>query len=170
MNLSEPEGHSPRNEGARGFHLQAAAVPDFVTTEGQYSPVHYLLYKIQLLLDSDPAVQTHDYELIKIAELLEATERQGAVLSKRYIPLCLFIFDAPPEEWSRRTYCNYFEIVHHGRVGMVLSSTKISLSRVNSRQTRQKCSCWSCTIPSKAFLKRGTTGAREPEGRKDEAA
>ena len=145
-------------------------MPDFVTTEGQRSPVHYLLYEIQLLFDSDTAVQTHDYELSKIAELLEATEGQGAVFSKRYIPLCLSIFDMPLEELSQCTYYNYFEIVHHGPRGMVLSSTKISPSRVNSRQTRQKCSCWSCTISSKAFSKRGTAGVREPERRKDEAA
>ena len=57
-----------------------------------------------------------------------------------------------------------------GRAGVVLSSAKISPSCVNSRQTRQKCSCWSWTIPSKALSRRGTTRAREPEGRKDEAA
>jgi type VI secretion system protein ImpJ len=94
-NLSEPEGHLPRGEGARRFRLQAAEVPDLLAAEGQRCAVHYLLYELRLLFDSDAAVQTHDYELIKIAELLRAAEGQGAVLSKRYIPPCLSIYASP---------------------------------------------------------------------------
>jgi type VI secretion system protein ImpJ len=95
MNLSEPDGQTPRGEGTRRFRLQAAEVPDLLATEDQRCPVHYLLYELRLLFDSDAAVQTHDYELIKIAELLRATEGQGAILSKRYIPPCLSLYASP---------------------------------------------------------------------------
>jgi type VI secretion system protein ImpJ len=95
LNLSEPEGHTPRGEGLRRFRLQEVEVSDFLAAEGQRRAVHYLLYELRLLFDSDAAVQTHDYELIKIAELQRATEGQGAILSKRYIPPCLSIFASP---------------------------------------------------------------------------
>src|SRR5919198_2237013 len=94
-NLLESEGHPPRGERARRFRLQAAEVPDLLATEDQRCPVHYLLYELRLLFESDAAVQTHDYELIKIAELLRAAEGQGAVLSKRYSPPCLSIYASP---------------------------------------------------------------------------
>src|SRR5262249_23753952 len=91
-NLAEPDGQTPRGEGARRFRLQASEVPDLLATEGQSCPVHYLLYELRLLFDSDAAVHTHDYELLKIAELLRATEGRGAALSNRYIPPCLSIY------------------------------------------------------------------------------
>jgi type VI secretion system protein ImpJ len=75
--------------------LQEAEVPDLLATDGQRHAVHYRLYELCLLFDSDAAMQTHAYALIKIAELLRATEGQGAVLSKRYIPPCLSIFASP---------------------------------------------------------------------------
>lgn len=109
MNLSEPEGHPRRGEEARRFRLQAAEVPDLLAREGQRCAVHYLLYELRLLFDSDAAVQTHDYELIKIAELLRATESQGAMLSKRYIPPCLSLCLAragwPPQRNPRSVDC-----------------------------------------------------------------
>jgi type VI secretion system protein ImpJ len=95
LNLSEPEGDTPRGEGVRRFRLQEVEVPDLLAAEGQSRGVHYLLYELRLLFDSDAAVHTHDYELIKIAELLRTTEGRGAILSKRYIPPCLSLFASP---------------------------------------------------------------------------
>jgi type VI secretion system protein ImpJ len=94
-NLYEPDGHTPRGDKSRRFSLQESEVPDLLAVDGQGCTVHYLMYELQLFFESDAAVHTHDYELIKVAELLRATEGQGAVLSKRYIPPCLSIYTSP---------------------------------------------------------------------------
>jgi len=95
MNLYEPDGHTAGGDRSRRFSLQESEVPDLFATDGQRCAVHYLIYELRLFFESDAAVQTHDYELIKVAELLRATEGQGAVLSKRYIPPCLSTYASP---------------------------------------------------------------------------
>src|SRR5262249_37415898 len=94
-NLYEPDGHTPRGDKSRRFSLQESEVPDLLAVDDQGCTVHYLIYEVQLCCESDAAVHTHDYELIKVAELLRATEGQGTVLSKRYIPPCLSIYTSP---------------------------------------------------------------------------
>ena len=90
-----PDNNATVVEQGRRFSLQELEVPDLFAEDGQSCALQYLMHEVRLFFDSDAAVQTHDYELVKIAELLHAAEGQGAVLSKRYIPPSLSVNASP---------------------------------------------------------------------------
>jgi type VI secretion system protein ImpJ len=92
---SAPGGSAAAAERHWRFSLQEAETPDLFAEDGQRASLHYLIHEAGLFFDSDAAVHTQDYELVKIAELLRATEGQGAVLSKRYIPPALSVHASP---------------------------------------------------------------------------
>jgi type VI secretion system protein ImpJ len=78
----------------RRFSLQESDTPDLFTGNDQSSALQYLIHEVRILFE-DEIAHSQDYELIKIAELLRATERQGTLLSNRYIPPCLSISASP---------------------------------------------------------------------------
>lgn len=82
-------------EKQRRFSLQEVDTPDLFAENGQIAGLQYLMHEVRLLFDQDAAVQSPDYELIKIAEVLRTAEAQGAVLSKRYIPPALSVYASP---------------------------------------------------------------------------
>jgi type VI secretion system protein ImpJ len=77
------------------FSLQERETPDFFTVNAQSASLQYLLLEVRLLFDRDAAVQSQEYEVVKIAEVLRAAQGQGAVLSRRYIPPSLSIHASP---------------------------------------------------------------------------
>jgi type VI secretion system protein ImpJ len=89
---AEPEGST---DSPRRFRLREAVTPDLYTGDGQSCALHYLIHEVRLLFDGDAVLNNQEYELIKIAELLRATEGQGAVFSRRYIPPVLAIHASP---------------------------------------------------------------------------
>jgi type VI secretion system protein ImpJ len=90
---SELADNATAAEKHRRFSLQEAETPDLFARDGQNTSLQYLLHEVRLFFEPDAAVQSQDYELVKIAELLR--EGQGAILSKRYIPPSLSIYSSP---------------------------------------------------------------------------
>jgi type VI secretion system protein ImpJ len=82
-------------EKQRRYSLQEFETPDLFAETGQNASLQYLMHEVRLLFDQDAAVQSEDYELVKIAEVVRAGEGQGAVLSKRYIPPSLSVHTSP---------------------------------------------------------------------------
>jgi type VI secretion system protein ImpJ len=87
------DGSHTAGETQRRFSLQESETPDLLAEDGQRCSLHYLVHEVRLFFEADTAVQTQDYELVKIAELLR--EGQGVVLSKRYIPPALSVQASP---------------------------------------------------------------------------
>jgi type VI secretion system protein ImpJ len=77
------------------FSLREAETPDLFAADGEPCAVHYLIYDLQLIFDPDTQVSAHEYELVKVAEVLRAAESPGAVLSRRYIPPALAVQASP---------------------------------------------------------------------------
>ena len=84
--LVDVANNSVEAETSRRFRLREVETPDFLAGDGQSCTLEYLVHDIKILFEGDVTIHTQDYELIKIAELLRATDGPGAVLSKRYIP------------------------------------------------------------------------------------
>jgi len=61
-------------EKHRRFSLQEAETPDLFARDGQNTSLQYLLHEVRLFFEPDAAVQSQDYELVKIAELLRRVE------------------------------------------------------------------------------------------------
>jgi type VI secretion system protein ImpJ len=81
-----------RGEERNGrFSIEERPTPDLLAADGQDAALKYLVYEVCILFEPEIS-DTLNYELIKIAELLRATEGQGAVLSRRYIPPSLSIY------------------------------------------------------------------------------
>jgi predicted component of type VI protein secretion system len=90
----ELDRHGGTADGQSRFSLQERDTPDFFTANGQSACLQYLLHEVRLLFDRDAAVQSQEYELVKLAEVLRAAQSQGAVLSRRYVPPSM-----PPPCW-----------------------------------------------------------------------
>jgi len=80
-----PAAASPR------CSLREVETPDLFAADGELCAVHYLMYDVQLLFEPEVQGAAHQYELVKIAEVLRAAEGPGAVLSRRYIPPTLAV-------------------------------------------------------------------------------
>ncbi|RMF92272.1 MAG: type VI secretion system baseplate subunit TssK [Nitrospinota bacterium] len=95
-NVTTPasERRAGSQEQYRRFSIQEITTPDLFTPDTQGCPVQYLVHEVRILFAEEIA-QAQDYELIKIAELLRATEGQGAVLSRRYIPPAISVYSSP---------------------------------------------------------------------------
>jgi type VI secretion system protein ImpJ len=74
----------------RRFSLHEMSTPDLLVPDGQDSALQYLTHEVEILFE-DEVGSTHDYELVKIAELERAPGGRGAVLSKRYVPPSLTV-------------------------------------------------------------------------------
>jgi type VI secretion system protein ImpJ len=77
------------------YSIQEIDTPDPFTADGQSCKLQYLMHEMRLFFGEDATVRSADYELLKIGELLRATEGQGAILSRRYIPPCLVMSASP---------------------------------------------------------------------------
>jgi type VI secretion system protein ImpJ len=77
------------------FSLREVETPDLFAADGEPYAVHYLMYDMQLVFEPDAQVSTHEYDLVKIAEVLRAAEGPGAVLSRCYIPPALAVPASP---------------------------------------------------------------------------
>ena len=84
-----PAAASPR------CSLREVETPDLFAADGELCAVHYLMYDVQLLFEPEVQGAAHQYELVKIAEVLRAAEGPGAVLSRRYIPPALAVHACP---------------------------------------------------------------------------
>ncbi len=93
--MARAEGGEPGGETQRRYSLQEWEAPDLYAADGQSCSLHHLMHTVQVLFDSDVSMQTHNYELVKIAEVLRAAEGRGAVLSRQYIPPVLSVHAAP---------------------------------------------------------------------------
>lgn len=82
-------------ESYRRFRLEEADTPDLFAGDGHTSKLQYLVHELRIILDGDAVIRTQDYELVKIAEVVRATEGQGAILFPRYIPPALAIQGSP---------------------------------------------------------------------------
>jgi type VI secretion system protein ImpJ len=87
----EPDRRAGAADGQLRFSIQERDTPDLFTVNGQSASLQYLLHEVRLLFDQDAAVQSQEYEVVKIAEVLRAAQGQGAVLSRRYIPPALSV-------------------------------------------------------------------------------
>ena len=96
-NLEMPSTQRQTAEGDAypRFRLHEVMTPDLFVGEAQSQELQYLIYDVRMLFDGDPIVYSHDYELIKIAEIQRAAEDQGAILAKRYIPPVLDCHASP---------------------------------------------------------------------------
>ena len=93
--LVDVANNSVEAETSRRFRLREVETPDLLAGDGQSCTLEYLVHDIKILFEGDATIHTQDYELIKIAELLRATDGPGAVLSKRYIPPALAVCASP---------------------------------------------------------------------------
>jgi type VI secretion system protein ImpJ len=93
LNVSFDNG--TETETLRRFTLREVDTPDLLTGDGQHCVVHYLMHEVRLLFTPEVAMSTHDYELVKIAEVQHAAEGQGALLSRHYIPPALSVHASP---------------------------------------------------------------------------
>lgn len=100
------EAHNARSDAAQSgyatagamsprFSLREVETPDLFGAGGEPYAVHYLIYDMQLVFEPDTQAATHEYELVKVAEVLRAAEGPGAVLSRCYIPPVLAVQASP---------------------------------------------------------------------------
>lgn len=95
-------GNGTEKETFQRFELHEMVTPDLFSDDGKSCTMHYLIHEVRLLFEGDATLQSQEYELVKVAELLRATEGPGAVLSKSYIPPCLSIHASPALEGMLR--------------------------------------------------------------------
>jgi type VI secretion system protein ImpJ len=91
----EMSNNTASGEQYQRFRLHEVETPDLFAGDGYSCKLQYLIHEIRILFEGDATVHTQDYELVKVAELLRATEGPGAILSKRYIPPSLAIHASP---------------------------------------------------------------------------
>lgn len=69
----------------RRFLMEEVETPDFWADDQHSTTVQYLTHNLQILFDV-PASRTHDYELVKLAEIRRAPDGRGGELVTNYVP------------------------------------------------------------------------------------
>lgn len=88
QNAGSPETAAP---GPGRFSVEETQEADLCGEEGSHATLQYLVYEARLFFDTDPVIQQaeHEYELLKIADVVREGQRLG--LSTHYIPPVLSI-------------------------------------------------------------------------------
>lgn len=90
----QTEGPSQSTGMRTRFSLQEVDTRDLYAPGPQSCRLQYLVHNVQVLFDV-PVAPSHDYELVKVAEVVRSAEGKGAVLSKRYIPASMSVGASP---------------------------------------------------------------------------
>ena len=98
--LRSDEGNLAQANGDRGgdsnrrFLLEESEVSDLLVGSDHSVQLQYLVHDAEVLFDV-AAERSHDYELVKVAEILRSPDGKGGIRSQQYIPPCVSIKSSP---------------------------------------------------------------------------